>query len=119
MSTVLIYGAAGYIGDLTARRCAEAGLAPIVAGRDAAALARTGGRWALGTRVFRLDDPVAVTAALDDVDIVLNAAGPFEVSGPPLLRGCLATGTHYLDLAGEVPAVGEAASHDEAARGGG
>ncbi|MGH3756478.1 saccharopine dehydrogenase family protein [Actinophytocola sp.] len=116
MTTTLIYGAAGYIGALTARRCREAGLAPILAGRRSVRLTALALELGLPTREFALDDPVTLRTALRDVDVVLNAAGPFEFSAPPLLSACLATETHYLDFAGEVPAFQIAAAHDDAAQ---
>lgn len=116
MTTMLIYGAAGYIGALTARRCREAGLVPIVAGRRSEQLTALATDLGSPIREFALDDPGTLRTALRDVDVVLNAAGPFEASAPPLLSACLATATHYLDFAGEVPAYELAAGHDDAAQ---
>jgi len=42
-----------------------------------------------------------VDAALADVQVVLNAAGPFGDTAPPLARACCRTRTHYLDIGGE------------------
>lgn len=112
MTTILIYGAAGYMGALAARRCHRAGLAPILAGRDLDKLAQLATELGLPTRTFSLAN---ADRQLSDVDVVLNAAGPFERSGPPLLAACLATRTHYLDFAGEVPEFQAAARHAEAA----
>ncbi len=35
---------------------------------------------------------------LCDVDLLLNAAGPFSATAGPLALACIATGTHYTDL---------------------
>ncbi|MFD4791508.1 saccharopine dehydrogenase family protein [Streptomyces sp. NPDC058459] len=114
--TALIYGATGYIGRLTARRAVEAGLRPVLAGRDAAALAEAGRDLGLPVRAFALDDRAAVDDAMGGATVVLNCAGPFDRTAPPLIDACLRSGTHYLDLAGEVPEFRLAAGHDEQAR---
>jgi len=49
-----------------------------------------------------LDDPAALTAALADADLVLNAAGPFLHTAAPLAEACLAAGVHYLDIGNEL-----------------
>src|SRR5205814_7086380 len=53
---------------------------------------------------------------VSDVEVVLNAAGPFITTAPPLVEACLAAGTHYLDLAGEIPALQHLFARDQAAR---
>ena len=45
MSDFLIYGAYGYTGTLIAREAAAHGQRPVLAGRNAAALAELAGRW--------------------------------------------------------------------------
>ncbi|HJT57297.1 MAG TPA: hypothetical protein VJ761_12430 [Ktedonobacteraceae bacterium] len=39
---------------------------------------------------------------LTGVAAVLHCAGPFSVTSRPLLDACLRTGTHYLDITGEI-----------------
>ncbi|MCD0484085.1 saccharopine dehydrogenase NADP-binding domain-containing protein [Streptacidiphilus sp. ASG 303] len=117
--TALIYGATGYMGRLCARRAVEAGLRPVLAARDAEALAAVAAGLGLPARAFGLDDARAVEAALTDTAVVLNCAGPFERTAGPLVDACLRTGTHYLDLAGEVPAFRQLHDrHEEAVRAG-
>ena len=53
-------------------------------------------------RAFGLDDAGALTAALDGVGVVLHCAGPFLWTSKAMVRGCLASGTHYLDITGEI-----------------
>jgi short subunit dehydrogenase-like uncharacterized protein len=49
-----------------------------------------------------LDDPAALNAALADVDLVLNAEGPFLHTAVPLAEACLSAGVHYLDIGNEL-----------------
>jgi short subunit dehydrogenase-like uncharacterized protein len=114
--TVLIYGANGYTGALTARRARSAGFTPILAGRNATQLQALADELGLSTRVFALTDQSDVDDALQDVDILVNAVGHYPTTGPQLLEACLRTGTHYLDFAGEVPFFEHAWARDEAAR---
>jgi short subunit dehydrogenase-like uncharacterized protein len=102
----LIYGVTGYTGGLIARLAAERGMSPIAAGRDGARVSAFAAPLGLSSRAFGLSDlsqPEAIDRCLADVAVVLNTAGPFAATAPALAEACLRTGTHYLDLAGEVP----------------
>ena len=74
----------------------------MLAGRSAPPVSVLAERLVLSHRVMDLRDPVAMEAALDDVDLVLNAAGPFLHTAAPLARACLSAGVHYLDISNEL-----------------
>ncbi|UGT58704.1 saccharopine dehydrogenase family protein [Nocardia asteroides] len=111
----MIYGANGYTGGLLAAAAVAAGHAPVLAGRTGEAITRLGDRLGVPARVAVLTDPAALDAALADVSVVAHCAGPFSATSAPMVDACLRTGTHYVDLTGEVD-VFEAiyARHDEA-----
>jgi saccharopine dehydrogenase (NAD+, L-lysine-forming) len=113
--TWMIYGAYGYTGRLVAALATERGELPVIAGRDEGRLRDLGERFELEHRTFDLSDPAATRAALDGVDAVAHCAGPFSATSAPMVEACLATGTHYLDITGEID-VFEAvlARHEEA-----
>ena len=112
----MIYGATGYTGRLLASRSLAHRLSPVLAGRDEARLRRLAAPLGLEYYAAYLDDPAALVRLLQGVRLVLNAAGPFVATAGPLVAACLATGTHYLDVAGE-PAVFAALQRwDELAR---
>jgi short subunit dehydrogenase-like uncharacterized protein len=100
--SLVIYGASGYTGGLVARKARAAGLEPVLASRRSKALAALAGELTLDTCAFALDDPRAMDGALEDAAVLLNCAGPFQATVAPLADACARTGTHYLDLAGEV-----------------
>lgn len=100
----MIYGATGHTGRLLAHESLAQGLSPLLAGRDGARLRQLAVPLRLEHRAARLDDPAALARLLKGVRLVLNAAGPFVATAGPLVAACLATGTHYMDVAGE-PAV--------------
>src|SRR5688500_7320693 len=102
MADFLLYGATGYTGSLIARAAVAAGLRPVLAGRDAAALAGLAAALGLEHRAFGLDDPAAVDRGLRGAAAVLHCAGPFSHASRPVADACLRGATHYLDLTGEV-----------------
>lgn len=112
----LIYGANGYTGDLIAREARRRGMQPILAGRSEKPVASLAAELALEYRVFDLDDPAAVRQSIDDVDLVLGCAGPFSATASPMMHGCLATRTHYLDITGEIQVFELAHRYDREAR---
>jgi short subunit dehydrogenase-like uncharacterized protein len=112
----MIYGANGYTGELTAQEAKRRGLAPILAGRNRASIEALGRQLDLPTRVVGLEEPQALERSLQDLDLVLHCAGPFMRTSPPMLQACLTTGTHYLDITGEI-GVFESVMHlDEKAK---
>jgi saccharopine dehydrogenase (NAD+, L-lysine-forming) len=116
--SALIYGAYGYTGRLIAREAVRRGLDPILAGRDEDALSDLGRALDLPTRAVSLSAPQRLRAVIDDASVVLHCAGPYVHTAPPMVAACLETGTHYLDLTGEVDvfrALAERAAAAEAA----
>ncbi len=101
MSAFLIYGANGYTGSLIAREAAGRGLRPVLAGRNAAAVAALAGELGLEHRAFGLDRADDVAAGVAGVRAVLHCAGPFARTAKPMADACLRAGAHYLDITGE------------------
>ncbi|NKF22770.1 saccharopine dehydrogenase family protein [Solimonas marina] len=109
---LILFGATGFTGQLTAEYLARHGGAKL--------------KWALAGRSpdklkavrARLADQIPEAAALDllhaDVDdaeslaslarstrVVITTVGPYVVHGEPLVAACAAAGTDYVDLTGE------------------
>ena len=115
-SPFLLYGATGFAGEATARLAVEYGLEPILAGRDAIRLEKLGTELGVKYRVFDLSDLHKVEDGLKDVPVVLHCAGPFFHTYKPMVEACLKTGTHYLDLTGEIPVYEAVAARDTEAK---
>jgi short subunit dehydrogenase-like uncharacterized protein len=98
----MIYGAAGHTGGLIARRAHERGHRPLLAGRGAPDIAALADTLDVPHRAVSLDDADALRAALADVDVVLNTAGPFVHTATALAAACLDVGVHYLDISNEL-----------------
>jgi short subunit dehydrogenase-like uncharacterized protein len=98
----MLYGASGYTGALIAQHAYERGHRPLLAGRNTPAITALAEQLDLPHRTLSLDDPAALSVALADVDLVLNAAGPFLHTAAPLAEACLKAGVHYLDIGNEL-----------------
>ncbi|MBR7744742.1 saccharopine dehydrogenase NADP-binding domain-containing protein [Phycicoccus sp. BSK3Z-2] len=123
---IVLFGATGFVGRLTARHLAEhapSGTRIALAGRSSERLEalRTDLGWASA------DWPLLVVDAADEAAVadlaarsrvVVTTVGPYARHGMPLVRACAEAGTHYCDLTGEVLFVHRsiAAAHAEAQR---
>ena len=114
----LIYGSYGYTGNLTVGIAVEQGMTPILAGRNPQKLERQAASFArpLEYHAFDLTDREALERALDGVAVVLHIAGPFSRTHRHMADACIRTGTHYLDISGEVPVYESLWRMDEAAK---
>ncbi|MEL7535793.1 MAG: saccharopine dehydrogenase NADP-binding domain-containing protein [Pseudomonadota bacterium] len=110
---VIVWGATGFTGALVAEYLVErygtdGDVAWAIAGRNAdklAALKKT-----LGSRADTLDVLTADSHDVDSLDqltratrVVCTTVGPYAKYGSELVAACARNGTHYCDLAGEVP----------------
>ncbi|HEX3787427.1 MAG TPA: saccharopine dehydrogenase NADP-binding domain-containing protein [Pseudonocardiaceae bacterium] len=100
--TWMVYGANGYTGQLLARLAQERGERPILAGRSEAKIVPLAAALGFDHTVVDLFDPKRLRDSLAGVQVVANCAGPFTRTAAPLVDACLATGTHYLDITGEI-----------------
>lgn len=102
MPEIVLFGATGYTGALTARAMVDRGLAPVLAGRNAATLqalaARLGG---LRVRVADVADAASMARLVSAGDVLVSTVGPFTRHGQPALDAAWAARAHYLDSTGE------------------
>lgn len=112
----LLYGANGYTGRLIARMSAGYGLQPILAGRNEKALQEMSAELGYPYRVIDLSDKKALEEVLSDVSVVLHAAGPFQYTARKMIKACLSTHTHYLDITGEISVFESAKTYDTHAK---
>ncbi|HEX9734485.1 MAG TPA: saccharopine dehydrogenase NADP-binding domain-containing protein [Thermoanaerobaculia bacterium] len=113
---LVIYGATGYTGKLVSRAAAERGLEPLLAGRSEARLRAVAEPLGLPYRAAPVDDAAALDALLAEARVVLHLAGPFSATSRPMADACLRTGTHYLDVTGEIDVFEALAGRDAEAR---
>lgn len=99
----LIYGAYGYTGTLIARRAVERGHEPVLAGRNRQKLEQRAAALDCPFHTVSLGASEQLRSLLSDVEAVVHCAGPFIKTVGPMVAACLQTGTHYLDITGEIP----------------
>jgi short subunit dehydrogenase-like uncharacterized protein len=112
----LLYGANGYTGRLVVQHAAEYGLQPILAGRNAIEIQAMSNEFGFPYRVFDLSDTMKLEEALREVTVVLNAAGPFADTADVMIEACIRTGTHYLDINGDIQVFETIKAYDKLAR---
>jgi short subunit dehydrogenase-like uncharacterized protein len=105
-SQIVVFGATGYTGRLTAERLVAHGERPLLAGRSDDRLSelaeRLGG---LEWRVADVDRPETVAALVEHGDVLLSTVGPFMRWGEPALRAAIAAAGVYIDSTGEPPFI--------------
>lgn len=102
MKKWMIYGASGYTGELIARLAKKKNFHPVLAGRNEEKIRTLADELGLDYRVFDLSNAQTIQNNLSDMELVLLTAGPFAETSAPMVRAALATGTHYLDITGEI-----------------
>jgi short subunit dehydrogenase-like uncharacterized protein len=100
---IVLYGATGYTGDLTARALVDRGAKPVLAGRSAEKLARLAGELGGGLETATADvsDPASVRALVEPGDVLITTVGPFNRFGAPAVEAAIDAGATYLDSTGE------------------
>ena len=107
MPDVLLFGATGYTGTLTAHALARRGTSFAIAGRDPAKLERLASETdAPETRVVSVGDTDALVDALDGVGALITCVGPFKELGATAVEAALRARVHYVDSSGEIDFIG-------------
>ncbi len=106
MGRVILFGATGYTGRITAAAMVRRGLEPVLAGRSRASLdalaATLEGTGAFSTSLADAADPTSVRALLDSgSDVLVSTVGPFARFGGPALAAAIDAGAAYIDSTGE------------------
>ena len=103
---IVLFGATGYTGELTARALVARGAAPLLAGRSRARVQRLAAE--LGGLEFAVADiaePATVRALVEAGDVLVSTVGPFVRWGEPAVRAAIDAGAHYIDSTGEPPFI--------------
>ncbi|KAL2068183.1 hypothetical protein VTL71DRAFT_16281 [Oculimacula yallundae] len=102
MSDLIIYGATGYTGRLSAANAKKQGLKFTIAARNEKGLKELAAELGVPFLVFSVDEREKVDAALKDNLVLLNTAGPFFRTAEPLIDAAIRNRVHYLDTAAEL-----------------
>ena len=116
---VVLFGATGFVGRLIARylvRNAPKEVRIALAGRSQAKLLSVrnqigDSRDDVGIEVVDSLNSAQVRALAEDASVIISSVGPYAKYGMPLVEACVAAGTHYADLTGEVLFMRETIDH--------
>lgn len=105
---IVLYGATGFVGKLTAQYLAGAGAGARIAlaGRSAERLLAVRDSLGEGAQSWPLitadaGEPSTLQAMAARTQVVVTTVGPYARYGLPLVAACAAAGTDYADLTGE------------------
>jgi short subunit dehydrogenase-like uncharacterized protein len=115
---IVLFGATGYTGRLTAAALVKRGARPLLAARNSQRLsqmaAELGG---LDTAVADVSRPDSVRELLSEGDVMLSTVGPFVRWGAPAVEAAIDAGAVYIDSTGEPPFIRDVFErYDAAAR---
>lgn len=113
MTKLMIYGAYGYTGELMVHEAIRRGIKPVIAGRSKEKLISLKEQYTLESRAF---DTSNIIEYLDDINVVLNCAGPFVSTAPAFVEACLQKKIHYIDITGEIPVFQYCHEQDQRAK---
>ncbi len=99
---IVVFGATGYTGGMTARALVARGAKPVLAARSAERLEgladELGG---LETRIADVTRSETVRALVQDRDVLLSTVGPFVRWGAAAIEAAIDAGAVYVDSCGE------------------
>jgi len=105
---IVLYGATGYTGALTAQAMIDRGARPVLAGRDRIRLTELAARLGaaadgaeLETAVASAEQPGSLRDLIGPGDVLVSTAGPFIKAGRPVVAAAVDAGAVYLDSTGE------------------
>jgi short subunit dehydrogenase-like uncharacterized protein len=102
MSKILVFGATGYTGELTARRLVADGVRPTLVARRAEPLqALADELGGLDVAIADAADQTALAAVVEPGDVLIATVGPFLRHGRTAVQVAAEAGAHYLDSTGE------------------
>lgn len=99
---ILLYGANGFTAQLMIDGLKSLPVELIVAGRNHDTIRTLANAHGLPYRHFPLKHQTTIKKNLEDINLLINCAGPFSETALPLVKAALKTGCHYFDITGEI-----------------
>jgi short subunit dehydrogenase-like uncharacterized protein len=105
---IVLFGATGYTGRLVADALVKRGARPLLAARNAEALAKMAAELGgLETAVADVSRPDTVRALVEKDSVLISTVGPFLRWGATAVEAAVDAGALYLDSTGEPPFIRE------------
>ena len=99
---ILLYGATGYTGRLTAELAAKHRCNLTLASRDPNEVSRLADSLSLPWSAFDLKDVDRIVEQIQSYSVVLHLAGPYRDTAPQMREACIKAKVHYVDITGEL-----------------
>ncbi|MBL6446048.1 saccharopine dehydrogenase NADP-binding domain-containing protein [Fulvivirga sp. 29W222] len=116
MANIVVYGAYGYTGELIVREAKKQGVSLILSGRDEKKLKVLSQETGFAYTAVDLNNNQALHNLLQNAQVVIHCAGPFQFTAKAMVEACLKTQTHYLDITGEYQVFELIHSYHDAAK---
>ncbi|MCB1678726.1 MAG: saccharopine dehydrogenase NADP-binding domain-containing protein [Halioglobus sp.] len=126
---LILFGASGFTGQLVVEYLidqygVDGDLKWAIAGRNREKLEQVRSAWLPPEQCGQLPilsadtaDPSSLERLCRQTRVLCSTVGPYAKTGTPVVAACVASGTHYCDLCGEVPWMAKViASYQRAAR---
>jgi short subunit dehydrogenase-like uncharacterized protein len=104
---IVLFGATGYTGRLTAEALVRLGAAPVLAARNPDRLAALATELGLEHAVADVERPESVKHLVGRGDVLVTTVGPFKRWGATAAEAAISQGAHYIDSTGEPPFIRE------------
>jgi short subunit dehydrogenase-like uncharacterized protein len=105
---IVLFGATGYTGRLTAEALVRAGARPVLAARNGTRVAQMASELGeLEHAVADVERPDTLRELLGRDDVLVTTVGPFKRWGAAAANAAIAEGAHYIDSTGEPPFIRE------------
>jgi len=98
---IVLFGATGYTGELTARALVDRGARPLLAARSRERVEALAGDLGLEAGIADVSRPGTVRDLVGRGDVLVTTVGPFVRWGAVAAEAALDAGAHYLDSTGE------------------
>ena len=105
MGRIVLFGATGYTGRLTADALVARGAKPLLAARSPGKLRELAADLDLEYQAADVERPETVADLVQRGDVLVSTVGPFTRWGEPAVQAAIASGAHYLDSTGESPFI--------------
>jgi short subunit dehydrogenase-like uncharacterized protein len=99
---ILLYGAYGYTAKLILTELLQNKLSVIISGRKEERLKEITKDTNLQYRTIDLNNSHQIAEGLQDIKLVIHCAGPFVYTAKQMVEACIQTGTHYIDINGDL-----------------
>jgi short subunit dehydrogenase-like uncharacterized protein len=109
---IVVFGATGYTGRLTAEALVARGARPVLAARNVERLRALGDELGgLEVAVADVSQPDSVRGLVEKGDVLVSTVGPFARWGDSAVEAVIGAGAHYLDSTGEPPFIRRVFEH--------